>query len=337
MHAIVTARSYLTFAAVWAALLAVPLLAPNNYFVSLANFFLINFILIASLNLLMGYAGQISLSHAAFYGLGAYVSGVLSAKFGWPPLAGLGAAIVIAACCAFLIGFPALRLRGHYLAMATLGFNAIVSVVFVEWRSLTGGPNGLINVPSLEVFGYRFATDIRLFYLSWAVAGLVFIAILNLLDSRVGRALRALSSSEVAAAAVGVDVQRYKIQLFVLTAVMAAIAGFLYVNAINFASPETFDFMASVMLVIMVALGGTGSVWGPLFGALLYSVLPELLRAFEDFETLLFGASLVVVLLFLPGGIAGSLGALGRRIVRLRADRQHAEPPALAKAPERLT
>ena len=337
MHAIVSSRSYVAFAAVWAALLLIPFAAPNNYVVSLANLFLINVILIASLNLLMGYAGQISLSHAAFYGLGAYVSGVLSTKFGWPPLAGLAAAIAVTACLAFLIGFPALRLRGHYLAMATLGFNAIVSVVFVEWRSMTGGPNGLINVPSLDLFGYRLTTDTRLFYFSWVVAGVVFLLILNLLDSRVGRALRALSSSEVAAASVGVDVQRYKIQLFVLTAVMAAVAGFLYVHSINFASPETFDFMASVMLVIMVALGGTGSVWGPLFGALLYSALPELLRTFEDFEILLFGVSLIVVLLFLPGGIAGALGILVERIRRLRGDRPTAQRPVLSKAPESLS
>ncbi len=307
MRASIGQRTYLAFAVLWMVLLLMPLVAPNHYFVNLGISWLIDLILIASLNLLMGYGGQLSLSHAAFFGLGAYTSGVLSAKFGLSPWLGLFAAIALTGVVAVLIGSPTLRLKGHYLAMATLGFNAIASVLFVEWRDWTGGPNGLINVPSVSLFGVSLSGDVRFFYFAWAMAGVVLLVILNLLDSRMGRALRALSSSELAAAAMGVDVHRYKVQVFVLTAVMAAIAGYLYVHHNNFASPESFDFMTSVMMVVVVALGGTGSFWGPFLGALVYVVLPELLQSAADFQVLFFGVSLLVVLLFFPRGLSGLL------------------------------
>jgi branched-chain amino acid transport system permease protein len=323
------ARNRIAFALFWAAVLVFPALAPNPYIVNLGVFWLINLILLASLNLLMGYGGQISLSHAAFFGLGAYISGVLSAKFGVSPWLGALAAIVASAAIAALIALPTLRLKGHYLAMATLGFNAVVSVLFVEMRGLTGGPNGLTNVPSLELFGFSLAGDVRFFYFAWIVTGVVIVLILNLLDSRMGRALRALSTSEVAAESMGVPVFRYKVQLFVLTAAMAAVAGCLYVHHINFASPETFDFMASVMMLVVVALGGTGTFWGPFLAALVYVGLPEVLHAFEGFEVLLFGASLVVVLLFFPSGLAG--------LLRLRPRRPRPETPPRAAAVVRLS
>jgi branched-chain amino acid transport system permease protein len=324
------ARNRIAFALFWAVVLVFPAIAPNPYVVNLGVFWLINLILLASLNLLMGYGGQISLSHAAFFGLGAYISGVLSAKFGVSPWLGSLAAIAVSAAVAAVIGLPTLRLKGHYLAMATLGFNAVVSVLFVEMRGLTGGPNGLTNVPSLDLFGFSLSGDVRFFYFAWLVAGIVIVLILNLLDSRMGRALRALSTSEVAAESMGVPVFRYKVQLFVLTAAMAAVAGCLYVHYINFAAPETFDFMASVMMLVVVALGGTGTFWGPFLAALVYVGLPELLHAFEGFEVLLFGVSLVVVLLFFPGGLAG--------LLRLRPRRAQAEArPRAARAMPRLS
>lgn len=305
-------QSYIALAGIWALLLLFPLAAPNNFVLNLGISWFISLALAGSLNLLMGYAGQISLSHAAFYGLGAYASGVLSAKFGVSPWLGLCAAIALTAAAAFLIGWPSLKLRGHYLAMATLGFNVIMSVLFVELRDLTGGPNGLVGVPSLSLFGWEIGADIRFYLFAWIVVGLMMLLILNLLHSRMGRALRALSTSELAAKANGIDVHAVKLGVFVLSAVMAGIAGFLYVHLNNFASPENFDFAASVMLLVVVALGGTGTYWGPFLGALLHVVLPEALRAFSDFEILVYGISLVLVLLFFPGGLAGAVAKLGR-------------------------
>lgn len=307
------------FGVVWAILLVFPLIAPNDYIVSLGAFFFINLILIASLNLVMGYCGQISLCHGAFFGLGAYASGVLAAKFDVSPWLGIIAAMGLASFSALIIGLPALRLKGHYLAMATLGFNAIMSVLFNELVSLTGGPNGLTGVPPFSVGGFDIANDTRFFYLAWAFAGVIMLLIYNLINSRVGRGMRTLATSEIAAASLGIDTFRYKLKIFVVSATMAGLAGAMYVHFINFASPETFNFFTSVFLVVMVALGGWGSYWGPLFGALIYTAVPELLRAFKDLEIFVFGLSMVLVLLFFPDGVAGAIKALKARMSRSRS------------------
>lgn len=303
---------------VWVVLLVFPLIAPNNYIVSLGVFFFINLILIASLNLVMGYCGQISLCHGAFFGLGAYVSGVLATKFGVSPWVGGLAAMIMTAFSALIIGLPALRLRGHYLAMATLGFNAIMSVMFNELVSLTGGPNGLSGVPPFSFGGFDISNDTRFYYFAWAIAGIIMLLIYNLIDSRVGRGIRTLATSEIASASLGIDTFRYKLKIFVISASMAGVAGGLYVHFINFASPESFSFFTSVFLVVMVALGGWGNYWGPIFGALIYTAVPELLRAFKDLEIFVFGLSMVLVLLFFPDGVAGTIKALRSKILRRR-------------------
>ncbi|MCW2238928.1 branched-chain amino acid ABC transporter permease [Azospirillum canadense] len=299
---------------VWLVLAAYPFVAPNDFLVSLGVLFFINLILIASLNTLMGFCGQISLSHGAFYGLGAYTSGILSVKLGVDPWIGVPAGMLVAALSALVIGLPALRLRGHYLAMATLGFNAILTVLFNELVGLTGGPNGLLGVAPFSIGGLDIATDDRVFWLVWACGGLVMLSILNLVKSRVGRALSALATSEIGADALGVNCFRYKLVVFVLTAAMAGLAGGLYVHYNQYASPETFGYFTSVMLVVMVALGGWGRYWGPLFGALLYTAVPEALRSLGDFELFLFGLCMILVLLFFPGGIAAAVSTLGNRL-----------------------
>lgn len=316
MHAAITGATYRGLGMLWVLLLAVPFLAPNNYILNLAILWLINLLLVASLNLLMGYSGQISLSHAAFYGLGAYVSGVLAAKFGISPWLGLIAALVMTGGTALIVGYPTLKLRGHYLAMATLGFNAIMSVLFVELRDLTGGPNGLLNVPNYEIAGFKIDTDRPFYYFALAVTGIGLVLILNLLDSRAGRALRALASAEIGASCMGIDVHRHKMIVFVVSAMLAAVAGCLYVHHNTFVSPESFDFIASTMLVVMVALGGTGHFWGAFAGALVYTALPELLRSIGDLEILVYGVSLVLVLLFFPRGMGGAIDWLVARLGR---------------------
>jgi branched-chain amino acid transport system permease protein len=298
---------------VWLVLLAIPLLGFNDYVVSLGTSFLINLILIGSLNVLIGYCGQISLGHAGFYGLGAYAAGILSAKLGLNPWLGLPAACVVSAIAALVIGIPALRLKGHYLAMATLGFNAILSVLFDQLVPWTGGPNGLLGVKPLAFAGSTLSNQARIFPLVWLCAGLVMLALLNLIQSRVGRAMRALATSEIAAQSLGVDAFRYKLIVFVLTAAMAGLAGGLYLESNLYASPESFGFSTSILLVAMVALGGWGRYAGAFFGALIYTVAPELLRTFQDAQYLIFGAGMIAVLLFFPGGLAGA----GEGIARL--------------------
>lgn len=301
---------------VWLALLVVPFVAPNAYVISLANMMGINIILIAGLNLLMGYGGQISLGHAAFYGLGAYVSGILGVKLGLSAWIGLPAAALITGLAALVIGIPALRLRGLYLSMATLGWNAILVVLFNRLVDLTGGPNGLLGVQPFSFGSFKLDTDIRQFPLIWLVSFLVMLAILHLLNSRTGRALRAVATNELGADAVGIDSFRTKLLFFVLTAGAAGVAGSLYVHINQYASPETFSVSNSILLVVMVALGGSGTYWGPLAGALIYTALPQLLLDYEDAELMLFGLGMLVVLIASPTGIAGLPAALRKRLRR---------------------
>lgn len=306
-------------ATVWAMFAFWPLLAGNDYVLSLGIYFFINLLLIGGLNLSMGYGGQISLCQAGLYGLGAYISGVLSLRYGLPPALGVPAATFGAVVAALLIGLPALRLRGHYLAMATLGFNAILSVLFNELVPLTGGPNGLAGIPPIVVGRFSFNTTGRFFWLAWLAGLLVMLVTALLLASRQGRALRAVAGSEVAADSMGVDPFRTKLAAFMLSAAMAGAAGALYAHFNQYASPETFSFSSSVMLVVMVALGGWGRYWGPVLGAALFTAVPELLHGFQDAELLIFGAGMIAVLLFVPGGLAGIGGQIGALRKSLRS------------------
>ncbi len=319
MHSAIGPATYRGLAVLWLVLLVVPWVAPNNYILNLATLWLINLLLVASLNLLMGYSGQISLAHGAFYGIGAYVSGVLGAKYGISPWLGLPAALAVTGAVALIVGWPTLKLRGHYLAMATLGFNAIASVLFVELRDWTGGPNGLVNIPPYVLFGWKLDSDRVFFYFTLVMAGACLVLLLNLLDSRTGRALRALSTAEIGAECMGIDVHRHKMLVFMVSAMIAALAGCLYAHHNAFVSPESFDFMTSTMLVVMVALGGTGHWWGAFFGALVYTALPEVLRSVGDLEMLVFGVSLVLVMLFFPRGLGGAMDWVLARFGRGRA------------------
>jgi len=298
----------------WLVLLPVPLVASNDYLVSLANAALINLILIASLNLLMGFGGQISLGHAGFFGLGAYASGILNARWGISAWLGLPFGVIVASLAALLIGIPALRLRGLYLSMATLGFNSILFVLFNRLVGLTGGPNGLLGVQPFSLFGWPLDNEVKAFPLIWLLTLLVMLSIRHLLQSRNGRALRAVATNEMGADAVGINSFRTKLLFFVLAAAMAGVAGSLYVHTNQYASPETFDISNSILLVVMVALGGSGTYWGPVAGALILTVVPQLLLDYEDAELMLFGLGMLIVLIAFPAGLAGVPEAVMQRL-----------------------
>jgi branched-chain amino acid transport system permease protein len=207
------------------------------------------------------------------------------------------------------------------LSMATLGWNAIVVVLFNRLVDLTGGPNGLLGVAPFSIGGLRLDTEPRAFPLVWLVSLLVMLAILHLLHSRVGRALRAVATNELGAEAVGIDSARIKLLFFVLSAAMAGIAGSLYVHINQYASPETFGISNSILLVVMVAIGGAGTFWGPVLGALVYTAVPQLLLDYEDAELMLFGLGMLIVLIIFPRGLAGIPAALraASRTWRLRS------------------
>jgi branched-chain amino acid transport system permease protein len=287
-----------------AAILLFPWLVPNPYYLNVANIIGLNVMMVVGLNLLIGYAGQISLGHAAFFGLGAYLSGILSVTYGVNPWLSILVASLITALVAVLIGMPTLKLRGHYLVMATLGFNLIVNIIMIQWDSMTGSPSDLPGIPNLAIGSLVFDTDRKMFFLIWGVAFVAILLSLNLVRSRVGRGLTALHGSEVAAACLGVKTETYKVKVFVLSALYASVAGSLYAHYLTFVSPKTFDIFFSVELVTMVIVGGMGSIWGSVFGALFLTPLPNVLHLFDEYKDIFFGLILVVVMVFVPQGIA---------------------------------
>jgi branched-chain amino acid transport system permease protein len=265
------------------------------------------------LSLLMGYAGQISLGHAAFFGLGAYTSGILCAKFSLSPWLAMAAGVALTSLVAYVVGVPSLKLKGHYLAMATLGFGVIVSIFFNEEVDLTGGPSGFSDIPGLEILGFAFDSDLRYYILVWCLVLLTLIFSLNIINSRIGRALRSLHDSEVAADAMGVETSRYKVIIFVLSGAYASIAGSLYTHYVGFLSPSSFDLFLSIKLVMMVVVGGMHSIWGALFGTWLLTFLGnEWLHVFHDFDILVYGAILLGIVMFLPEGLVDVIPRLGR-------------------------
>jgi len=300
-----------------------PRFLTNDYYLNVLIFIGIHSIIAIGLDLLLGYTGQISLGHAAFFGLGAYITGVLSAKVSFPPIAGLVVALVGVGVLAYLIGIPTLKLHGHYLAMATLGFGIIVQIFFKELGFLTGGPSGLVGIEDMNIFGYEFDSDLKYYYLVAVSLLLTLLLSINVVRSRVGRALRAIHGSEVASSVLGVNVSRYKVGIFVLSALYAALAGWLYSHYMTFVSPSSFGFMFSVKLVTMVVIGSLGSIWGAIFGAALLTSMPEFLHVFANYETTVFGFILVSVMIFMPRGLLrGIEDAIlgGVRAVRGRGD-----------------
>lgn len=218
-----------------------PVLIPNPYYLNVANIIGLNTIIVVGLNLLIGYAGQISLGHAAFYGLGAYISGILTVTYNFSPWLAMLLAVCVTGLVALIIGIPTLKLHGHYLVMATLGFNLIVNIVMVQWDSVTGGPSGFPGIPNLSIGKWAFDTDQKMYYSIWFVAFVIILLALNLVRSRAGRGLQALHGSEIAAESLGVPTSTYKVKTFVLSAVFASLAGSLYAHYLTFISPKTFD------------------------------------------------------------------------------------------------
>ncbi len=285
------------------AVMILPLIITNSYYLSILIFVGIYSLITMGLGLLMGYAGQISLGQAAFFGLGAYTSGILSTQFALSPWLALVIAIFVTAGIAFLIGTPTLRLKGHYLAMATLAFGYIIFIVFNEAVAYTGGPSGFGQIPYFKLGKFILDTDFRYYYFVWIIVLGMLTLSLNLIHSRVGRALRSIHGGEITANAMGVNTAKYKIEVFVLSAIYASIAGSLYAHFITFLSPGTFGFHFSIALLTMVAVGGMTSVWGAIMGTALLTILPEFLRMFHDYDILIYGGILLFIMMFLPEGL----------------------------------
>ncbi len=297
-----------------------PFVFPSPYFLGVMVIIGITGIVVMGLGLLIGYAGQISLGHAAFYGLGAYVSAILSATYQVNPWLAMAIAAVVTGLIAYILGKPILKLQEHYLALATLGLGLIIHSVFVEETKITGGPSG-ISLPYLKIAGIALNNDFKFYFLVWIIVLLVLIMLHNIINSRVGRALKSIHGSEFAAASLGINTAQYKIQVFTLSAVLASIAGSLYAHYVTFISPSPFNLMISVQFLLMAVVGGLHSLWGPLLGVATITILKEVLRAViplflpeagGEYEIIVFGIILMIIMIFLPEGLTSLL----KRIVR---------------------
>lgn len=302
---------YLIFAII---VLITPFLFQGGYLMNVLVFMGINTMLAIALNLLLGYAGQISLGHAGFFGLGAYISGILTATYGLNPWLAMPIAAILVGIGAFIVGFPILKLKGHYLAMATLGLGIIIYIVFNETVDLTGGPSGFSGIPNLDIFGITFDSDLKNYYLIWGFVLMTTLLSLNLAHSRVGRGLRALHDSEVAARVMGVNAALLKVQIFSISAVICSVAGSLYAHTMTFIAPPSFGFNFSVELLTMVVVGGLGSIYGSFLGAALLTMLPELLREAKDYDIIVYGLILMLMVMFMPGGLVRGVPQLLKKI-----------------------
>lgn len=288
------------------------------------------------LSLLMGYAGQISLGQGAFYAIGAYTSSVLTVDYGWSIPASFLLGILLTLIVAIIVGLPALRLRGHYLAMATLAFGEIVHILLDARADITGGVDGhkgaspiTVKLPGMaKAFEFdSWFEETAVFYLIWTVVFIAMVLALNLIHSRMGRGLRAIHDGEEAASVLGVPVARMKVQVFLISAVFAAVGGSLYAHTTDHITPSTFSATHSIMLVVMVVIGGMRTVWGALAGAVILGMLPEWLSFFDQTEMIVFGLILLVIMMFVPQGLLlGSRDLIAWAWTKVRPPKAEAKP-----------
>jgi len=303
---------WVTLALLVALVVALPLVFPSAYYYRVAALVWISALAAVGLNILMGYAGQVSLGHAGFFGVGAYAVAIGPVRFGLASWLCVLLGALTSGVLAWLVGRPILRLKGHYLAIGTLGLGVLVALVLTSEAGWTGGPDG-VSVPKLAFGGVRLTTPTHWYWISGLVLVLGAWLALNLEDSPDGRALRALHDSETAAAVNGVDVARYKLRAFVLAAVFASVAGSELALFDAFITPDTAGFLHSIEFVAMVVLGGMGSVFGSVVGAALLVMLPQVLTVFVDYEQILLGLIIMLVMIFLRQGIVpGVMRLLGR-------------------------
>ena len=289
------------------------LLADQIYWILLLNLAGIYVIVNSGLDIVYGYSGQISIGQAGFYAIGAYGSALLAARLDVPVILSIPLAALAAALCGALIAVPSVKLVHHFLAMVTIGFGEIVRLLLLNGGELTGGPDGIVSIPKLEIGPMAFDTNRRYFYVILLSVAALLAVKARLVDSRIGRAFVAIRESPRAAAACGIDVQRYKVLAFAIGAFYAGVGGALYAHLIRFVSPETFSLEQSVSFLTMVLLGGAGSLLGPVLGTLIVILLFEYLQAFGQAQMAIYGLMIIGVLFFMPRGLAGVLRDAARR------------------------
>jgi branched-chain amino acid transport system permease protein len=290
-----------------AILIALPFIVKNIYYLHLANAAIILIILTVGLNLLTGYAGQISIGHAAFYGIGAYASAFMTVRLGWSFWVALPLSGLLCSGIGYLIGKPTLKLRGAYLAIASIGVGEITRLVLINWSQVTGGAEGFKGIPSPILFKFALDSDFRYYWLLASILVVVYFFANRLIDSEIGRAFRAIREEEIAAEFMGADTANLKVRVFMISTFLAGIAGCLMAHMDGYLSPFSFNFTQSVAYLMMALAGGLGSKWGPIVGVLLLTYAKEAFRFFNDYQLVIYGLLLVLLIVFMPKGVCGSI------------------------------
>ena len=303
---------YATLIVLAVLIVAAPFFFPSSYYYRVGALIFVNGIAVTGLVILVGYAGQISLGHAGFAGIGAYACALAPEHLGLHPALAVGLGALISAAIAWLVGRPILRLRGYYLAVATLGFGILVSMVLANEIEITGGPDGMpVAELGLRDLLETLGLDLRGAVFWYGFGGLCLLIgawlALNLFDSPTGRALRALHGSEVAARTVGIDVARLKLQAFVISAIYASVSGSLLALQNRFITPDVAGYLHSIELVTMAVLGGAASVLGAILGAGILTTLPQVLTVFAEYEQVMLGLVMMLVMIFMRDGLLPSL------------------------------
>ncbi len=282
-----------------------PFLSRTDYGPQVLNLIAIHAVLAVGYYVIFGLTGILSIAHAAFWGIGAYASAILTVDHGWPIWAGFLAAPVAAGLFGVLLGAPTLTLKTHYLTMATIGFAQVVRQVLINWEQVTHGPSGIRAIPAPDLGFIKLDTPFKYYYLALGVLVLVVTMVAWLRRSRLGRGLEAIRDDELAAEASGVNVTGLKIMAFAFSAAIAGVAGALYAHQVRYISPEVFHLEFDIIILAMLMIGGRDSVTGALVGAVLVTYLPEALRGFKDWYLTIYGVLLLVILVFMPQGVAG--------------------------------
>ncbi len=301
-----------------AGVLLLPLLLGDGYYLNVMNFIALYSIVAMGLCLLTGYAGQLSISHSAFFAIGAYGSAIFCLRYNFHPLISVPLSQGISILAAWGIGTVVLRLKGHYLAIATLSFTIIVGVLIIEMAWLTGGLQGLSSIPSISFGNFLIDSDLRFYFVVWPVTLLLLLFALNLVDSRIGRIFIAIKESEDITRLFGADVKKYKVKVFILSSVFASLAGSLYAHFVTFISPATGSIMFAIDIIMVLAFGGFTILWGAMIGAASLTFLNEYLTIFADYKRAIYGLSLIVIMLFFPNGLLQGLKDSTGLLLKLR-------------------
>ena len=327
-------RKFILPAAGLLVLLLLPAVMPNQYYMHIVNTILITSMVAIGLNILTGYCGQISIGHAAFYGIGAYISAYLTTRMGFSYWIAIPVSGIMTAVIGYCIGAATLKLEGSYLAIASIGVGEITRLIFINWTEVTGGAEGFKKIPSPEFFGVVLKTDYQYYWLVLPIFIVIYIAYKALMESETGRAFLAVKQEETAAGFMGINTSRMKVRAFTISTLLAGIAGSLTAGMNNYLAPNTYNSTQSVSYLMMVLAGGMGTITGPLVGVTILTLAKEMFRAFNEYQMIIYGVLLVVVIIFMPRGIVGSLSHMlngessekspaGKLIAKIRRTGKH--------------